>query len=163
MTPVVRRAAATDAMGVADVHVRAWQIGYAGLIDPDALAELRAEDRAQHYTFDSAGDPRTYVADDEGEICGFVTFEMEPDPGLVRALYVDPQRWRAGIGTMLLATARRELTTAGRSDAVLFVAAGNIRADHFYRSHGWQRTGRVMHEKVWGVEAEMEEYRTALG
>lgn len=41
----------TDAMGVAQVHVRSWQVGYRGLMPDDYLDQLRPEERAAKYTF----------------------------------------------------------------------------------------------------------------
>ena len=40
-----------DAMNVARVHVRSWQVGYRHLLPPDYLDALKPEDRAQRYTF----------------------------------------------------------------------------------------------------------------
>lgn len=163
MTATIRPARGSDALAVARVHVRAWQLGYANILPADRLAAMDPEERAKRYTFDAPEDPHTYVTDDDGEITGFVTIMIDPEPAVIASLYVDPDHWRTGVGTLLLGNARRELTAAGRNEAELWVLAGNIRADHFYRRRGWQRTGRTKRDEVWGMEAEMEEYRTALG
>ncbi len=58
------------------------------------------------------------------EITGFVTIMIDPEPAVIASLYVDPAHWRAGVGTLLLGNARRELTAAGRNEAELWVLAG---------------------------------------
>ena len=73
--PSVRAARPEDALEVAAVHVRAWQMGYRGLLPQGYLDGLRPEERARRYTFGEtiAGWPRTLVALERGVICGFVT------------------------------------------------------------------------------------------
>lgn len=155
----LRPAVPDDALAVAGVHVRSWQVGYRGLLPDDELDSLRPEDRAARYRFDGAsGEPATTVATDGERIAGFVTVVAGSDGraravGRVMALYVDPGSWGAGIGGALIATARRQLLDAGCTDAELWVLDGNERAERFYRSDGWAPDGRVRREAVWGVEA----------
>lgn len=163
MTSTIRPARGDDAMAVARIHVRAWQLGYANILPADGLAALNPEAQARVYTFDKPGDPRTYVTEEDGELTGFVSIEADPEPAVINALYVNPDHWRTGVGTTLLGSVRRELTALGRNEAILWVLAGNIRADHFYRRRGWRRTGVTKRDTIWGIEAEMEEYRSALG
>jgi hypothetical protein len=51
---VVRAAIPDDAAGVAKVHVRAWQVGYRGLLAGKDLDNLKIEERARRYTFGNA-------------------------------------------------------------------------------------------------------------
>ena len=98
MTLLLREATPEDAMAVAHVHVRSWQIGYRDLLPGEYLGTLRAEERARRYEF-SATDPRkprTVVAADSGVIVGFSTVAPARDKesagcGELCALYVDPQ------------------------------------------------------------------------
>lgn len=46
---IVRAACPGDAMEVAGVHVRAWQVGYRGLLPDAYLDGLRAEERAARF------------------------------------------------------------------------------------------------------------------
>jgi hypothetical protein len=48
---VLRAARPADAPLVADVHVRAWQVAYRGLLPEEYLDRIRPEDRASRYTF----------------------------------------------------------------------------------------------------------------
>src|SRR5882724_4717212 len=47
----LRHAEPSDAMAVAQVHVRSWQVAYRKLMPDEYLDQLRPEDRAQEYNF----------------------------------------------------------------------------------------------------------------
>ena len=136
----VRRARQDDASEVAGVHVRSWQVGYRGLLPDEYLDGLRAEDRMHRYTF---GSTRSDRPDDHGgrrgraSSVGLSLPEPTRDPddagrGEVLALYVDPEAWGTGVGRRLMAEARRRLARGGATEAVLWVLAGNDRAQRFY-------------------------------
>lgn len=165
----LRPATPDDAMAVARVHVRAWQAGYRGLMPDDYLAGLRAEERAQRYDFTGSDParPRTLVAVEADTVLGFVTFSPARDEdaagqGEICALYVEPDCWGRGIGRMLAAAARSALHGQGFSKAVLWVVAGNARAQRFYRSDGWTLDGLRRAKPVWSVAVETVRYSRLL-
>jgi ribosomal protein S18 acetylase RimI-like enzyme len=165
----VREAQPQDAAEVAGVHVRSWQVAYRGLFPDDYLDGLRAEDCMAHYTFgdDRPGSPTTVVAVIDATICGFVTTgpakdQDAADTGQVYAIYVDPQAWGRGIGRSLITDARTRLSRQGFAEAVLWVHAGNQRAQRFYRANGWQYDGHRRQEYVWGALADEVRYRRCL-
>src|ERR1041385_7572487 len=101
----IRPAIPEDALAVARVHVRSWQVGYRDLLPAAYLAGLRPEDRAARYTFGSANPelPATQLAVDGGDVLGFATTGLPSSddvPGAreLVALYVDPDHWRRGTG-----------------------------------------------------------------
>lgn len=164
----VRDARPEDAADVAGVHVRSWQVGYRGLLPDEYLDGLRADDRADRYTFHLVGPthPATTVAIEAGKVRGFVTTGPARDGaetgGEIYALYVDPSAWGRGIGRVLMADARSRLVRCGFSDALLWVLAGNERAEHLYRADGWFPDGRRRHDDVWGVRVGKICYRRFL-
>jgi GNAT superfamily N-acetyltransferase len=167
--PTIRDAAPDDALAVAAVHVRAWQVAYRGLIDDRFLGRLRPEDRAATYTFGSADPtaPRTIVAESDGEIWGFATVcpcrdQDAPDAGEISALYVDPSRWRTGTGRRLLEAATSRLRDDGYEDGVLWVLRGNERAQRFYEADGWRRDGAEREERPYGVVSQVARMRRPL-
>ena len=166
---ILRPAEPADAMGVARVHVRAWQVGYKGLLPDNYLETLKPEDRARRYNFGSTDPlvPATLVAVEAGEISGFATTAPARDPdakgcGEVFALYVDPDRWARGIGASLIGAARERLLDMGFRSAVLWVMAGNVRAERFYRRDQWVPDGARRTESVWGAVADELRYRRDL-
>jgi GNAT superfamily N-acetyltransferase len=167
--PEIRDANPEDALAVARVHVRAWQAAYRGLIDDEFLDRLRPEDRAAGYTFgrDDPASPHTVLAETEGEVWGFATTGPCRDDdagraGEIYALYVDPPRWRTGIGRRLLAAATARLRGDGYVDGVLWVLRGNEGAERFYEAAGWRRDGAEREEMPYGVVSEVIRMRRSL-
>jgi len=139
------------------------------LLPEDYLDQLRPEDRAVHYDFASLDPlkPRTLVAVEEGSIQGFATTMPSRDPdgkddGELCALYVDPEQWGRGLGKALVAAARVHLASQGFRSAVLWILAGNVRADRFYRNDKWAADGMGRTDTMWGITVEEHRYRREL-
>lgn len=165
----IRPAVATDASEVADVHVRAWQVGYRGMLSMDYLDGLSATDRASRYSFGSMPleGPYTLVALNDGAIRGLVTIGHCQDADLVAhgeiwALYVDPNRWGSGTGRGLIASARELLYRNGFSAASLWVLERNSRARKFYELDGWHPDGTCRTDRIGGASVEELRYRRPL-
>ena len=154
----VRPAVPDDAMAVARVHVRAWQVGYDGLMPAAYLASLRPEDRAARYTFGRADGPRTVVGVRDGVIAGFATTRDNE----LMALNVDPDAWRAGVGQALIRAARATLAATGAHEGRLWMLVGNARAERFYTRDGWRVTDVTRTETVWGLACDEVELRRVL-
>jgi GNAT superfamily N-acetyltransferase len=166
---LLRPAEPEDAMAVARVHVRSWQAAYRGLLPDDYLDQLRPEDRAQRYDFAALDPlkPRTVVAVVEGLIYGFATTAPSREPDLpghgeLYALYVDPEQWGRGLGAALVSAARAQLFELGFRNAVLWVMAGNARAERFYRIDGWEPDGESKTDSVWGITVDEIRYQRRL-
>lgn len=105
------------------------------------------------------------MALEAGAICGFATTGPagggdDPVVGELLALYVDRGCWGRGVGRRLITEARGRLLGRGFTNAILWVLAGNERAERFYRADGWAPDGARRREVIWGVAA--EEVRSAV-
>ena len=164
----IRPARKGDADEVARVHVHSWQAAYRGLLPEAYLDALRPEDRASHYRFEDPDPdtPLTLVALEGSAITGFATigpYADEPDEtGELYGLYVDPPFWGTGVGRSLIATARDRLRDRECSRAVLWVLAGNERAERFYRIDGWSSDRIHRQAEVWGIGVEELRYSRGL-
>jgi GNAT superfamily N-acetyltransferase len=169
---LLRPAEPEDALAVAGVHVRSWQAAYRNILPDDYLDRLRPEDRADKYDFASRDPlkPHTIVAIDDGKIPsihGFattmpVTDTHMPGYGELCALYVDPPHWGKGVGVALLSAARAHLSNSGFQKVILWVLAGNVRAEHFYRRDGWTADGVSRKTTVWNIEVDEIRYARTL-
>lgn len=166
---LIRAARPEDAPSVARVHVSAWQAGYRHLLPREYLAQLRPEERAQRYDFANTDmqRPKTIVAEDDGVIRGFATTAPArdadmPDCGELCALYVDPDWWGRGLGRTLLSAARFRLAEMEYRQAVLWVLAGNLRAERCYRADGWTSEGKTRRETIWGIAVDEVLYVRSL-
>jgi GNAT superfamily N-acetyltransferase len=170
MRTVLRIAEPNDAMPIARLHVRTWQAAYGALLPDAYLRELRPEERAAKYDFTHRDPlkPRTIVATLGGEIQGFATTAVAPSDhdarpcGELCALYVAPEWWGRGVGRSLVAAARSHLAEVGFDTAVLWMLAGNTRADSFYRRDRWMPDGVERTVPVWGIAIDERRYVRSL-
>lgn len=161
----IRPAKPNDAMAVARVHVRSWQAAYRSLLPDAYLDALRPEDRASRYDFTHTDPARPYtlVAVEHDDVLGFATTMPSRDEtlagyGELAALYVDPAHWRKGIGATLAAAAYDRMIQQDYHDALLWVLAGNARAESFYQADGWRSDGVRRSEVVWGINVDELRY-----
>jgi GNAT superfamily N-acetyltransferase len=162
---LLRPAIPQNALAVASVHVRSWQVAYRDLLPGGYLDQLRPEDRASKYDFANADPlkPYTIVAAERESILGFATTIRSRDAelgshGELCALYVDPDSWNRGIGVALITATRGHLFDLGFRQAFLWVLKGNVRADRFYRADGWTPDGSSRTDTIWGVTVDEIRY-----
>jgi GNAT superfamily N-acetyltransferase len=165
----LRPAEPADAMEVARVHVRTWQVAYRTIVPDEYLDGLRPEVRAARYDFAArdARKPFTILALEEGKIVGFAmtgpSREADlPEHGELYALYVGPECWGHGIGAALISSARGRLRELGFRSAVLWVFAGNARARRFYEADGWVPDGVRRTDARFGAEVGETRYQRGL-
>jgi ribosomal protein S18 acetylase RimI-like enzyme len=161
VTLEIRPAEPGDARALARVHVRAWQAAYRGLIPDAVLDTLSVDGREQRWREILDGPPgaRTIVATSGGDIAGFCSVvaparddDLPPGAAEVAAIYVDPARWRAGVGRALLDAALDTLRADGAGTVVLWLLEGNDRALGFYEACGFRADGTAKTEPVGSVE-----------
>ena len=162
----IRELTQADAAGVARVHVRAWQAGYAGLVDAQFLAALSIEQRTAEWRDVWLAQPSQgcrLVAMVEDEIVGFVVGATDspfaPGFGEIFSIYVDPEHWGTGAGSALLRRATAELRRDEHRPLVLWVLDGNEQAISFYERHGWRADGERKEERLGARPAPHLRYR----
>lgn len=150
---VVRRAVPDDADELSRVHVRTWQIAYAGLIPRAVLDGLDITARGARWR-SSLADPlnqgRTWIALRDDEVVGFASSgpargDDPPWPLELWALYVHPHHHGSG------AAARLADAALGELPAFLWVLRGNARAIRFYEKIGFALDGATKDERHGGV------------
>ncbi|MGD0985622.1 MAG: GNAT family N-acetyltransferase [Acidimicrobiales bacterium] len=154
MALLVRRAEVADAAAIASSHVRSWQSGYASVISDDFLKSLGADLPRrtlgwQTQILGAEAEGRfLLVAELDGEVAGWLgggayrdTDLDDPPLGEVYACYIDPEHWRKGVGSALMADALDRLIRDGYTQAALWVLADNLRARAFYEHLGWRLDG----------------------
>lgn len=149
----IRRAVPGDADRLSEVHIRTWQLAYAGLIPQAVLDTLDIVARAARWrtTLENPkAQGRTWVALEDGDIIGFSSSgpargDDPPWPLELWALYVHPRRHGSGAGRLLADAAIGELP------AFLWVLDGNARAIRFYEKIGFAFDGATKDERHGGV------------
>jgi len=84
-------------------------------------------------------DGETYVAFEDDEAVGVVSVRH----GVLQTLYVMPEFWSRGIGSMLHDHALDRLREVNVQEARLWTLTENHRARAFYVKRGWSLTGRT--------------------
>jgi GNAT superfamily N-acetyltransferase len=151
MTVTVRNATERDAGAIAGVHVRAWHVAYRGVV-PDEVLERFTVERSEATWHGILGDEagRSFtliaeVADQPVGFCAASTPSRDDDAGgrtaEVAATYVEPHRWRQGVGTALMAATLDELRRGQWQDVTLWVFSANDQAQAFYRRFGFEADG----------------------
>ena len=161
MSIKIRRAGLDDAPSIAKVHVAAWNAAYLGLSDGAARARRSVEIREDQWRRGLAWPEErgflVWVAEDEGQIVGFITAgpsedaQAARDVGEVFTLYLEPSRIGQGVGRALMLESLDELKRRGFKEVILWVLADNSRARRFYEAAGltWDGTERVKEKNGW--------------
>jgi ribosomal protein S18 acetylase RimI-like enzyme len=143
---IIRRATPDDARAIAEVHVRAWQAGYRGVVPEAHLRSLSVERREEAWRqalTEQSSDVR--VAEEGGRILAWISAGESRDDdasagmGELWAVYVDPPCWRRGLGRALWQQAEAHLRGAGYSAVTLWVLRDNAVALRFYEALGFAR------------------------
>jgi GNAT superfamily N-acetyltransferase len=144
----VRAATAADADAIGRIQVETWTTAYAGLLPSETIEAFDVAERQAMWREGLSRAPRpgsaTFVALVDDEIVGFATVgasHSEEGTGELYAIYVHPARWGVGAGRALIMRAEASLRDSGFSKALLWVIAGNDRAERFYRAAGWEQDG----------------------
>lgn len=167
---LLRRATAADAMAVAVMHVRSWQVAYRGIVPDEFLDSMDVTTRAARYAFDdrrSPTDPLTWIAVQDRRVLGGVSVSASRDDdaphlGEIGSLYVHPDLWGTGVGRELMAKGERLLLDEGYTDALLWVLEANGRARRFYEAAGWRPDGEHKLIAIGGQAIPEVRYRKAL-
>lgn len=161
----VRRARASDAAAIAEVHARTWRAAYEHVFGAERLLQ-RQPDVALWARILANERAAVNVAEvGEGCIVAFVSAGASFDDdaeGQLYAIYALPEAWGTGAGTALMAAAVDSMRAAGYGDAILYVLDDNPRARRFYEREGWELDGGTKREALFGVEILEVRYRRSL-
>lgn len=162
----VRLAKASDAKGIAEVHIASWQSAYRGIFPDSYLDNLSVERSGSFWEKEiTEGKNHILVFELETQIIGFAAFGASRDDdvdqtivGEIYAIYFDLPWWGKGYGSVLCQEAVGTLRNQGFSEVSLWVLAENSRAKKFYIKMGFKQDGA---EKVetWKDDIEMHEVR----
>ena len=157
----VRRAAPGHALAAAVINRRAALLAYRHIFPPGAPKPTHQrlwEMYRQRFTPPSRG----LVLESGGAVVGCVAATVDEEgEGEVVGLYVDPSRWREGLGARLLDAVLADLREAGATSARLWVLVHNTRARGMYERRGWQADGATRSVSTVGEVIELR-YRLVL-
>jgi ribosomal protein S18 acetylase RimI-like enzyme len=155
---------------IAALHLASWRTAYRGIVPEEYLRNVTLENRQARWTRAlSEPDSRytdTLVAIDGDEVVGVCSFGPQQDgaasTGEIHSLHIQPERRRAGLGTLLLNNVVHRLAERGFVSAVLWVLEANGGARQFYEALGWLPTGEQRVENRDGHAIPEVRYATVL-
>jgi GNAT superfamily N-acetyltransferase len=119
----------------------------ASLNNPGDRAALLANPDAIALPCEQISAGRVFVAERDGAIVGFAAVLPRPDGGIeLDGLFVEPSRWRSGIGRALVD--RCAVYALDQGAAALHVV-GNPHAAAFYAANGFEASGT--HQTRFGI------------
>jgi L-amino acid N-acyltransferase YncA len=161
----VRRATVADAVAIADVHVRTWQVAYEHVFGSERLAGLDSAARAARWRRAIEDGEAVFVAETDDRVVGFASIGPSRDPagvGELYAIYALPDSWGSGAGPALMRASVDALRVAGFREAILWVLDDNPRARRFYEREGWELGVARREDDFLGVRVPEAQYRIAL-
>jgi GNAT superfamily N-acetyltransferase len=169
----IRQVTIADAQAIAELHVRAWQWAYQGLLPDAYLAGLSLTlDRRIEFLQDQIAhmppDTRGWLIEQAGRLAGYAVTCLSRDPDAspttaeVMALYLAPEAVGQGIGRALFAYAVEDLRLRGYQEAILWVLTNNQRARTFYEAAGWKADGASKTEERPGALLDEVRYHLDL-
>ncbi|MFE6097053.1 GNAT family N-acetyltransferase [Streptomyces massasporeus] len=133
---VIRTVLPAEVADVVALHARARATYY-----PDGVPQDGTDWSASWHTALTRPDGRVLCVVEAGRMVGLASFRTPEDAAAdtvkLFQFHVDPDHWRAGVGTALHAACVEEWRADGRRTAVLDVHVDNQRAQGFYRRQGW--------------------------
>ncbi|WP_137286940.1 GNAT family N-acetyltransferase [Halorussus salinisoli] len=148
----VRETTPGDAEGVRRVARDSWHAAYDDLLGEETVSEtVESWFTREKVVADVERSERPFfVAESDGETLGFAISvpddEREATYHLYR-IYVRPDAWGEGIGSLLLGRLEDEIRARGATRLRLTVLADNENAVQFYESRGFERIGEARDEK----------------
>ena len=151
--------------------MRSWRAAYRGVLSDQLLDGLSTAERttAWQQLLLETGERQLVLVGEfpGGDLAGFCSIaspgrDEDADQGTAElgALYVDPDKWRVGVGSAILAAALADLGERGWRDVALWVLPENKGALAFYARFGFEvekgverreeRSGkRVIRLRLW--------------
>ena len=133
----VRTATNDDVPVVQDVARRSWEAVYEGVL-ADEVVDAMLEGGYSEAVLESlvaADEAALFVATVDEEVVGYASAEPTDDGEGKVSVYVDPDHWQAGIGSLLLDRACAFLATRGIDRVRDSVLARNEVGNAFYGDH----------------------------
>lgn len=165
MDVTCRTMTAADVDAVAELHVRAWQSAYRGLMPADFLDGMSPAEQARRRR-ERGVEAGELVAEAGGRVVGWAAVgpyrhddAPAPDCGELHAIYLRPELIGRGVGRELMAYAQGELRRRGLLPALLWVVAANERARRFYDRAGWYADGATHDYEIAGATLPEARYR----
>ena len=155
----IRLAAPADALDMAEIVSRSWEVAYSDIIPMKYIQEKNAT-RPDAFKRIITGENTTqYVIQKDGKTIGIMGVAPPQDDDVdesvyeLHAIYLHPDYYRQGIGAQAMQFAFDKARTLGKKIMTVWVFAENINSIKFYEKCGFTADGST---KAYNVGKIME-------
>lgn len=152
----VRSAVQSDCQAIWEVHISSIRHVCAGVYSADQIEAWAVPLDPGRYR-EVIDKLVVVVAEEAREVVGFG--QLDPARCLVQAVYVRPDRLRAGVGGALLRELENRARSLGCREMRLM---STLNAVPFYRAMGFERLGDAMHELADGTRLPCVDMKRSL-
>ncbi len=159
----IRPAQPSDAPEISQIHAASWKVAYRGMVSQKYLDELRDDFWTEKFIrWLGQGTLRAKMLFAKETPAGCTAYgksrdEKHPDWAEIVSIYLRPEVYRKGYGTVLLQAALKDLKAQGYSTCSLWVLRENSNARRFYEKNGFTLTQDTCHSEV--MEQELTDIR----
>lgn len=147
--PCIRPATSNDVSALSQLAKQTWADAFGEPLSPEDLAAELEKSRSEAYFINALQETTILVAEEDGELLGYVQFgdvkipEVEVQSGdlALRRLYVGTAVQGRGLGRRLMNTALDHPQLASATRIFLTVWEKNTPAMHLYESFGFKKVG----------------------
>jgi GNAT superfamily N-acetyltransferase len=163
----VRPAVVDDAASIAAIGKVGFRAVHDNVVGPVVAAWIvermySTEALTECITFCAqADDAHFLVAEEDGQVVGFVHYDSQAAEPELHRIYIDPSRKRSGIGSRLLHELHARLQPG--TSYVLLVAEENTAARAFYERHGFVFESRVIGKEYYAQTMGIDDEPTQDG
>lgn len=119
---MIRRAILSDVNQIATVIMRAWEVAYTGIIDPEYIENMDKDRYVSIFKNNILKQEEIIFVYDEKGVKGFISgkeHDGKYDCEIV-GLYVNPENQGKGIGKLLFQKMKEEFRTRGKSSLIVW-------------------------------------------
>ncbi len=153
----IREATPADTPEIQSVAEAGWQATYDEILDQETIETAMAE------WYDEAGLREQieseavgyFVAEVDASVVGYCSGGADGSTAVLGALYVNPERWGDGFGTVLLDRFERWAQEQGCTDLQIEVLAENDVGSRFYETRGYSVQDRE-EEELFGEDVSIQ-------
>ncbi|MDJ0984458.1 MAG: GNAT family N-acetyltransferase [Desulfobacterales bacterium] len=138
---LVRTIRRSDRPHIAALQTESWQDSYADVLPESYLTDQLAEDLKRYWGTVQIKPEDIVMVAEAAEVIGFIAIWCRPEP-FIDNLHVKPSQRSRGIGSMLMASAARQMIQQGHNTAYLWVVESNTQAIRLYQRLGGTCTDR---------------------
>lgn len=151
----IRLARPADALAMAEIYSLSWEAAYKNIIPPEYIRRKNLTNPALFQRIITDDNNRQYIIECNGKAVGIMCVDVPQentvaiinDNGIddsfyeLHGIYLHPDHYRKGIGTVALDFAFKKAREAGKCNMIVWVFEENIGSISFYQNCGFHADG----------------------